>query len=175
MSKFKIGDKVRVREDLNFEERYPREDGIGLRCCKNMMKYRGKIATVVSVDIDGDYKLDIDYEKHYWTDAMLEPVKSKQIKIGEATTFTQITGSYNKIYQGSKLNINRHGKKSYVWYRNGNVVTCVVESGRHKGVGIAKCNPKDKFNYDKGCELAEARANINFHESIAKDLAREEI
>jgi hypothetical protein len=70
MAKYKIGDKVRVREDLVVGSWY----GPKQRMCYNeeMDKHKGKILTVDAVR-DGYYCME---ETHYfgWTDEMLEDV-----------------------------------------------------------------------------------------------------
>ena len=65
--KFKVGDKVRVREDLLVNKRYG-------RCyfVKDMEKYKGKILTIEEI-YDGFYKLD--KSSYVWDDRMLESYK----------------------------------------------------------------------------------------------------
>ena len=88
MNKFKVGDKVRIKEDLNVGCAY--NDG----CCFNskMEKYKGKDAVIKSyripiyfngnVEIENAnkcrYKLDIDDGEWYWSSSMLEKVEDKK-------------------------------------------------------------------------------------------------
>jgi hypothetical protein len=71
---FKIGDKVRVREDLKVG------DGFGCTTAiEDMLKYRGKIMTIKEArsSVVGNYtiyEIDDDGEFWAWTDEMLEPV-----------------------------------------------------------------------------------------------------
>jgi len=62
------------------------------------------------------------------------------------------------------------------FYKNGRNVTAVMTNklGTIKGVGIAKCNPKDTFDIETGLILAEMRARENFYKSTAKRFLREE-
>ncbi|WP_243149571.1 hypothetical protein [Clostridium niameyense] len=46
--------------------------------------------------------------------------------------------------------------------------------GTIKGVGIARCNPKDKFKQITGCELAEMRAREDFYKNVANKYLKEE-
>ena len=78
MAKFKVGDKVRVREDLVGDSYYERNDGNGycgrkLYCNHGMTQHAGKIFTIRKVDeYAGEYELEgICW---YWSDDMLEPV-----------------------------------------------------------------------------------------------------
>lgn len=71
--RFKVGDKVRIREDLSVKTFY----GDYWLDCK-MEKYKGKVGIIKSVDEeDKDYKVLIDNNKEslawYWVDGMLEP------------------------------------------------------------------------------------------------------
>ena len=88
MEKFKVGDKVRIKEDLNVGCRY--NDS----CCFNfeMEKYKGKVAVIKSycippyfngnVEIENAnncrYKLDIDDGEWSWSPSMLEKVEDKK-------------------------------------------------------------------------------------------------
>ena len=67
MTKYKIGDKVKIREDLKggceYNELYFNTD---------MEKYRGKIATITEVTNVGDYSIDLDCNYWWWNDYMFE-------------------------------------------------------------------------------------------------------
>ena len=70
---FKIGDKVRIREDLSIKTFYG-----DYWVSYKMKKYKGKIGVIQSVDEeDKDYKVLIDNNTEsldwYWVDGMLEP------------------------------------------------------------------------------------------------------
>lgn len=65
MSKYKVGDKVRIREDLVSGKMYGEYYVIN-----EMLQYRGEKATI-EVILDGGYELDID-EEWTWTDEMFE-------------------------------------------------------------------------------------------------------
>ena len=68
--RFKVGDTVRVREDLEVGKDYG-----GQRFTEDMNKYKGEIATISY--INEFYKLYIGNPCWYWTDEMLEPVEEK--------------------------------------------------------------------------------------------------
>ena len=68
--RFKVGEKVRVREDLEVGKDYG-----GQRFTEDMNKYKGEIATISY--INEFYKLYIGNPCWYWTDEMLEPVEIK--------------------------------------------------------------------------------------------------
>lgn len=79
MSKFNVGDKVRVRKDLVVDKKYGTQVFVD-----GMMELRGKIVTIKCVT-DSFYRVEED-EKIYpynWTDEMLEPVITNWDKVKE--------------------------------------------------------------------------------------------
>jgi hypothetical protein len=74
---YKIGDIVKVREDLQVDEIYGK-----CYVMEGMLKYRGTLHTINYIDDDGDYSLkpinNSENRTYYsWHKDMLEPVKSK--------------------------------------------------------------------------------------------------
>lgn len=69
--KFKVGEKVRVREGLEVGKDYG-----GQRFVKDMDKYKGEIYTIHSTH-NGWYRLEEYKEGWFFTDEMLEPVEVK--------------------------------------------------------------------------------------------------
>lgn len=67
--KFKVGDKVRVRKDLETDELY----GTNI-FARDMAVYTGQTAEVFETWPSGVYELSIDDGYYSWTDEMLEPV-----------------------------------------------------------------------------------------------------
>ncbi len=81
--KFKVGDKVRVREDLKVG------DGFGCTTVvEDMLKYRGKITTIKQArsSVVGNYtiyEIDDDGKFWAWTDEMLELFTRSKFKAGD--------------------------------------------------------------------------------------------
>ncbi len=75
MAKYKVGDKVRIREDLEIDE------CIGSAyVTSEMMEYLGRDATIEKITglrLD-QYQLNVDDHKWGWTDGMLEEVAPKK-------------------------------------------------------------------------------------------------
>ena len=69
MSKFKVGDKVRVKSEIKKYERHG-----GYEVDASMYAMRGKITTITKIDTDGAYLLS-GYAKAFWEDWMIEPVR----------------------------------------------------------------------------------------------------
>lgn len=69
--KYKIGEKVKIREDLIVNKWYGRD-----AFASDMAEYKGKIAKIVRVnEINKCYDLDIDEGFYFWTDEMFEEVE----------------------------------------------------------------------------------------------------
>lgn len=72
--KRKIGDKVRIRSKEWYEQN-KNEHGLITETQPNfvssMSRYCGRIATIIEIDEDGDYKIDLD-PNYYWSDKMFE-------------------------------------------------------------------------------------------------------
>jgi hypothetical protein len=67
--KFKVGDKVKIREGLEHDP-FP-FPGVS----ENMLQYKGKMTTIKEIDGDiGTYKLEVDDSRFSWTDEMMEEV-----------------------------------------------------------------------------------------------------
>lgn len=67
--KYKVGDRVRVRNGVKVGGFYTNKDGSGDYFTTDMQKHKGKEATVIAVESKG-YRLDID-ESYLYTDGML--------------------------------------------------------------------------------------------------------
>lgn len=73
--KFKVGDMVRVRNDLSLGKYY------SIHLSRSMVLNKGKIAKIICVDShDGSYQLDIDDGIWWWSEDMLEPYVYKFTK-----------------------------------------------------------------------------------------------
>lgn len=71
--KYKVGDKVRIREDLLIDKKYD-----GCRFTSSMTVFLGKIVTIRKVyENSNRYKIEEDYEIWAWTGEMFEPLESE--------------------------------------------------------------------------------------------------
>lgn len=64
--KYKAGDKVRVRKDLEAYEEYG-----NINFTESMEKYKGKIVTIEAIN-SNSYFVEEDNKNYYWTDEMFE-------------------------------------------------------------------------------------------------------
>lgn len=71
--KYKVGDKVRVRENLSIEERYD-----GCWVVPSMTVFLGKTVTIRKVrENTNRYEIEEDHGTWNWTDSMFEPLESE--------------------------------------------------------------------------------------------------
>ena len=68
MSKYHVGDAVRVRRDLVDGQLYGNEVFVG----DDMMACRGRVAMVKEIVCDGEYYIDIDQEHYVWSEEMFD-------------------------------------------------------------------------------------------------------
>ena len=69
--KYKVGDKVKVREDLKIGKSYNEKIFVD-----DMEKYKGQIVTIKVVG-DDNYRIEEDNQDWYWTDEMLEDIEEE--------------------------------------------------------------------------------------------------
>ena len=81
--KYKVGDKVKVRKDLEVDKRYGTEEFI-----EEMEEYKGKIVTIDTVNED-DYYIEEDKQSWSWTEEMLEDIEEENT-ISEEMTIGQV-------------------------------------------------------------------------------------
>ena len=71
--KYKIGDKVKIREDLEYGHTY--DESLYIVTTK-MLKYRGKVATIVGTNnYPLSYGIDLDEGHNWWSIGMFEDVE----------------------------------------------------------------------------------------------------
>jgi hypothetical protein len=111
--KYNVGDKVRVREDLEADRDY----GDGIYYGGEMTSYAGKVLTISNVH---SYKYEVEENFYDWTDEMLEPVAEEESGMDKQELRNEIEhmptykfGEYNKHHD--KLNkVTSYVKKSEV-------------------------------------------------------------
>ena len=75
--KYNVGDKVKIREDLEIGDTYN-----DCTFIKNMEKYKGSIATITYSYEDDSYDIDLDDGNWFWTDEMFEDIKENEYSFG---------------------------------------------------------------------------------------------
>lgn len=74
---YKIGDLVKVRDDINRITKYYMRSGPADGCdpgtVYHIEEYRGSVHKIIAYD-HGYYKIDDDLDHLYWSDEMFEPM-----------------------------------------------------------------------------------------------------
>ncbi|HBJ2608690.1 hypothetical protein FDA77_16770 [Clostridium botulinum] len=100
-----------------------------------------------------------------------------QKKIFELNILNTMNITAVKECKGMKKGVHSKNQLHHLkFYKNGRNITAVMtdKTGMIKGVGIAKCNPKDTFNIRIGLQLSEIRAREDFYKSTANRFLWEE-
>lgn len=126
--KYKVGDKVKIREDLKVEHLY----GGSAWVTQGMHNLGGKIATIVGVNKRrGVYCIDLDNSSYLWTSEMFEDVNHIDIDV-DGNKVIASRGNKKGIaschpddefdfYIGAKIALERleEAEKPYGWLTKG--------------------------------------------------------
>jgi hypothetical protein len=125
--KHKIGDKVRVRDDLELGERYSMSNhNFSDFVTSEMIMFKGKEVTILDDNFCGKYRIKEDNGKWRWTDEMFSGLAANFPKVVITTDGKTTTA---KMYEGKKL-------------------LKTAESS---------CSPEDTFDFAVGAKLALER------------------
>ncbi len=110
---FKVGDKVRVREDL-------KEGKINKRVyvCSDMVNFAGKKVTIKSCEMRTYFYIEEDNSKYCWTDEMFEEIKEDNNM--KELTFREVIANIKEgeTYKNTK---ESYGIQ-YIYMSNGDVI-----------------------------------------------------
>ena len=108
MKNLKVGDKVKIKQDLVLGEVY---NHCGYHA--PMEKYAGKVATITNVVQDSEaevnYNLDIDKGKWFWDSEMIEPVEEVEYKTcneKDSTRLAKAVCEYEEIVHNLEKELN---------------------------------------------------------------------
>lgn len=143
--KFKVGDKARVKKDLEGDKTYGVDSFV-----YGMEKYRGKIVTIIGVWNDGEYRIKEDNGDWFWTDEMLEPIEGKELELEKAgepdgesnEKAANDTVAHPSHYTQGKIEVIDFIQDKGLSFAKGNVVKYVVRAG-HKPEGDARKELED--------------------------------
>ena len=109
MKNLKVGDKVKIKQDLVLGEFY---NHCGYHA--PMEKYAGKVATITTVFHDSEtevnYKLDIDKGKWFWDSEMIEPVEEVEHKTcneKDSTRLAKAVCEYEEIVHNLEQELHK--------------------------------------------------------------------
>lgn len=125
--KYKVGDKVRVRDDLICYEWYKMHDSETYDSVNTeMQEFKGKEVTILADNSFGKYLIKEDNGEWYWTDEMFLGLVASLPKVVITTDGKTTTA---KMYEGTKL----------------------LKTAK------SKCSPEDTFDFAIGAKLALER------------------
>lgn len=104
----KVGDKVRVREDLIYDRNEPGVTDV-------MLGFRGKEMTIKEVIKDGEYYIFLEDEpEHYWTEEMFEKIEEKESDNMKELTFREVIANIKEgeVWESETLEIYLDNKTS---------------------------------------------------------------
>ena len=145
--KYKVGDKVRVREDL---VPHTWHGSAGIYFHPDMEKYKGMIVTVKSISGDWYYSME-ETETYAWTDEMLEDYNVPYLISKE------LMKEYRRLWnimfgEEKEKDMKEFFIKNYKVCDNNGIKTLVVdfEDGTKER---AVCCPEDPFELQRGLEI----------------------
>jgi hypothetical protein len=171
MAKYKVGDRVIVRKDLNVIKRYRMEDSDFLEFVAHpMLNFRGQVVTIKKVR-DYGYAIEEDNAYYNWTDEMFEGLAKEEEK--EKQKPEVVTPEFDNTIE-AKIKIEKvifNDPATIIFYRvplfsNGEI----IEWSELKK-SVAKCNKieGDVYNKKVGLSVAVLKA---FKKEIEKELSK---
>lgn len=146
--KLKVGDKVRIKNDLREYNTYGKE-----RFMPEMSEYKNKVAIINKAVVNDKFIIDLDDGKWWWTEEMLDKLPEEENKMSKCKVYTMPNYVDSDV---QKVIVNK---------------PCVIVFLRTGEKGIAKCYPGDEFSEERGYMIAYKRATI---ERIKSELEHEE-
>ena len=134
--KYKVGDKVLVRNDLEYDKQYS-----DVRFDKDMEKCRGGQATITEVyEKFKTYRIDLDRGRFMWGDDMFEGLVS-----GVKKAFSNKTTPATKYKVGDKVKIREDLRWTYNWNGTGINITDDMERKAGKTVTIKEVLQRHRY------------------------------
>lgn len=157
-NRFKVGDKVRVKNGLKAEAYYG-----GTYFNNSMANYCGKELTIEEVLEDGRYF--VEESGWYWAESMFEKPKNN-VKVYSKDKNGHRYIALN-IEANSILAIQVHLVKVI---ENGETVICFFRKAGKDALfkTVAKCQKGDTYNLTSGLKICCHKANIKFSERALK-------
>lgn len=126
--RYKIGDKVRVREDLVVNKSYGIDTFVD-----NMEKLKGKVVTISDITsrTKGEYHIKEDREKYFWTAEMLEPAEKEVAGVPVSTKNNPV--SHPSHYTDGRIEVIDFIQDKKLDFCRGNVVKYICRAGKKGG------------------------------------------
>lgn len=123
--KFKVGDLVRVRDDLKINKQYGKQSFID-----EMRHFKGKITTIIKVFSDGTYLIKY-CDWWNWTDEMLEKVNPEDF-------IKQFLDKNKKVFKKFNVNFSVIPKSQILDEAEKRYLSNIIRPFRGRVIGIVK-------------------------------------
>ena len=166
--KFKVGDKVRVREDLEVGKDY----GNYYVVVEDMKEYKGKEFIIHEVWRNCYRLKDIDY---YWTDEMLEPIEREKNNMNIEELNKEYKNKMDKLLEEYEAKVKEVKKKEEPFMEKGQKYFCIDSTEfvcsniysnnliHQRRLNIGNCFPyteKNKEQVEKEVKLIAERRKL---------------
>lgn len=134
---YKVGDLVKIRENLQVGERYGECSVI-----PDMLKFRGTVDTIEYIDKDGDYHLATYDNPYVWNKDMLEPALTvKQAKMDRLDIYQYILNNLEETYKAKN---NDYGNSVADTYEKFGDLSFLVRITDKYNRLLTLCNPNNE-------------------------------
>lgn len=134
---YKIGDVVKIRENLQVGERYAECSVI-----PDMLKFRGAVDSIEYIDQDGDYHLANDNNPYVWNKDMLEPALTiNQAKMDRLDIYQYILNNLEETYKNKN---NDYGNSVADTYEKFGDLSFLVRITDKYNRLLTLCNPNNE-------------------------------
>lgn len=134
---YKIGDVVRIKDNLQVGEKYG-----GCNVIDDMLKYRGMVDTIEYIDKEGDYHLANDNNPYVWNKDMLEPALTvKQAKMDRLDIYQYILNGLEETYKAKN---NDYGNSVADTYEKFGDLSFLVRITDKYNRLLTLCNPNNE-------------------------------
>ena len=134
---YKIGDVVKIRENLQVGERYAECSVI-----PDMLKFRGAVDSIEYIDQDGDYHLANDNNPYVWNKDMLEPALTiNQAKMDRLDIYQYILNNLEETYKNKN---NDYGNSVADTYKKFGDLSFLVRITDKYNRLLTLCNPDNE-------------------------------
>ena len=137
---YKVGDVVRIKNDLKKGEKYGECDVI-----EDMLKFRGTIDTIEYIDMDGDFGLTNDNNHYLWNKDMVVPIKQiipindlESVKMDRLAIYQYILNNLEETYRAKN---NDYGNSVADTYDKFGCVSFLVRITDKYNRLMTLCNP----------------------------------
>lgn len=134
---YKIGDVVRIKDNLQVGEKYG-----GCNVIDDMLKYTGMVDTIEYIDKEGDYHLANDNNPYVWNKDMLEPALTvKQAKMDRMDIYQYILNNLEETYKAKN---NDYGNSVADTYEKFGDLSFLVRITDKYNRLLTLCNPNNE-------------------------------